>query len=161
MIYIRGQPEDYDHWAQLGNRGWSWDDVPALFQARPSTGRASTAKCTARTGRCSPRTIATGRRSAQAVIEAGRQLGLEYREDVNDLPPGAGDEHRLVPADPRRPAPRQRRAHLSAPGAEAAEPAARHRARWCIACCSTATRATGVEFSRSGGTSSASMRRAR
>ena len=26
LIYIRGQPEDYDHWAQLGNRGWSWDD---------------------------------------------------------------------------------------------------------------------------------------
>ena len=25
------------------------------------------------------------------VIEAGKQLGLEYREDVNDLPPGAGD----------------------------------------------------------------------
>ncbi|MFN8892079.1 MAG: GMC family oxidoreductase, partial [Alphaproteobacteria bacterium] len=23
MIYIRSQPEDYDHWAQLGNRGWS------------------------------------------------------------------------------------------------------------------------------------------
>ena len=27
LIYIRGQPEDYDHWQQLGNRGWGWDDV--------------------------------------------------------------------------------------------------------------------------------------
>src|ERR1700751_256523 len=27
MIYVRGQPGDFDHWAQLGNRGWSWDDV--------------------------------------------------------------------------------------------------------------------------------------
>src|ERR1700719_665129 len=27
MIYVRGQPEDFDHWGQLGNRGWSWDDV--------------------------------------------------------------------------------------------------------------------------------------
>src|SRR5207245_1377869 len=26
-----------------------------------------------------------------AVIEAGKEIGLEYREDVNDLPPGAGD----------------------------------------------------------------------
>src|ERR1700733_5524603 len=25
LIYIRGQPEDFDHWAQLGNRGWAWD----------------------------------------------------------------------------------------------------------------------------------------
>ena len=24
MVYIRGQAQDYDHWAQLGNRGWSW-----------------------------------------------------------------------------------------------------------------------------------------
>ena len=22
LIYVRGQPEDFDHWAQLGNRGW-------------------------------------------------------------------------------------------------------------------------------------------
>ena len=27
----------------------------------------------------------------QAAIEAGQQIGLEYREDVNNLPPGAGD----------------------------------------------------------------------
>ena len=32
LIYIRGQPEDYDHWAQLGNRGWSWDDVLPYFK---------------------------------------------------------------------------------------------------------------------------------
>ena len=33
LIYIRGQPEDYDHWAQLGNRGWSWDDCLPFFRA--------------------------------------------------------------------------------------------------------------------------------
>src|SRR6202034_4030594 len=27
----------------------------------------------------------------QAAIEAGKQIGLEYRDDVNNLPPGAGD----------------------------------------------------------------------
>src|SRR5438046_6630343 len=32
LIYIRGQPEDYDHWAQLGNRGWSWDDCLPFFK---------------------------------------------------------------------------------------------------------------------------------
>ena len=31
LIVIRGQPEDYDHWAQLGNRGWSWHDVLPYF----------------------------------------------------------------------------------------------------------------------------------
>ncbi len=32
MIYVRGQPEDFDHWAQRGNRGWSLGRRAALFQ---------------------------------------------------------------------------------------------------------------------------------
>ena len=32
MIYMRGQRGDYDHWAQLGNLGWSWDDVLPVFK---------------------------------------------------------------------------------------------------------------------------------
>ncbi len=32
MIYMRGQKGDYDHWASLGNAGWSWNDVLPLFK---------------------------------------------------------------------------------------------------------------------------------
>ena len=32
MIYMRGQARDYDHWRQLGNVGWSWDDVLPHFK---------------------------------------------------------------------------------------------------------------------------------
>ena len=32
MIYMRGQRSDYDHWAQLGNAGWGWDDVLPVFK---------------------------------------------------------------------------------------------------------------------------------
>ena len=32
MIYIRGQKEDYDNWADLGNDGWSWQDVLPYFK---------------------------------------------------------------------------------------------------------------------------------
>ena len=32
MIYMRGQKEDWDHWASLGNRGWSWDEVLPIFR---------------------------------------------------------------------------------------------------------------------------------
>jgi choline dehydrogenase len=33
MIYMRGQKEDWDYWASLGNRGWSWDEVLPLFRS--------------------------------------------------------------------------------------------------------------------------------
>ncbi len=32
MIYMRGQARDYDHWRQLGNAGWGWDDVLPYFK---------------------------------------------------------------------------------------------------------------------------------
>ena len=32
MVFVRGQAQDYDHWAQLGNRGWSYQDVLPIFK---------------------------------------------------------------------------------------------------------------------------------
>ena len=32
LLYVRGQPEDFDHWRQLGNAGWSFDDVLPYFR---------------------------------------------------------------------------------------------------------------------------------
>jgi choline dehydrogenase len=89
LIYIRGQPEDYDHWAQLGNRGWSWDDcLPYFRKAERWEGDGSAVR-----GKDGPLFTSKMERPAicSTVLEAGRQIGLEYREDVNDLPPGAGD----------------------------------------------------------------------
>ena len=35
-LYVRGQAADYDTWAQLGCRGWSWDDVLPYFKRAES-----------------------------------------------------------------------------------------------------------------------------
>lgn len=32
MVYMRGQRGDYDHWAGLGNRGWTWNEVLPYFK---------------------------------------------------------------------------------------------------------------------------------
>jgi len=84
LIYIRGQPEDYDHWAQLGNRGWSWDDcLPYFRKAERWEGEGGDAR-----GKEGPLFTSRIDRPAicAAALEAGLQTGLEYREDLNDLP---------------------------------------------------------------------------
>src|SRR5207244_6097513 len=89
LIYNRGQPEDYDHWAQLGNRGWSWENcLPYFRRAECWEGEETELR-----GKDGPLFTAKMDRPAicATVIEAGKELGLEYREDVNSLPPGAGD----------------------------------------------------------------------
>ena len=87
LIYVRGQPEDFDHWAQLGNRGWSWDDVlPYFKKAENWEGEANEWR-----GKGGP--LFTSRMTdipplCRAAIEAGKQIGLDYRDDVNSLPHG-------------------------------------------------------------------------
>ena len=87
LIYVRGQPEDFDHWAQLGNRGWGWDDVlPYFKKAENWEGEANEWR-----GKGGP--LFTSRMTdipplCRAAIEAGQQIGLEYRDDVNALPHG-------------------------------------------------------------------------
>ena len=90
LIYIRGQPEDFDHWAQLGNRGWSWDDVlPYFKQAENWQGEAS--ELHGKGGFLTTSPMSERPAVCQAIIDAAGELGVEYRADVNNLPPGAGD----------------------------------------------------------------------
>jgi len=37
LVYVRGQAEDYDHWRQLGNPGWSAEDVLPVFKRIEAT----------------------------------------------------------------------------------------------------------------------------
>lgn len=36
LLYVRGQAEDYDGWAQMGCTGWGWDDVLPYFKRSES-----------------------------------------------------------------------------------------------------------------------------
>ena len=41
MVHCRGNQGDFDHWAQLGNQGWGWDDVLPYFKRCESNGRGA------------------------------------------------------------------------------------------------------------------------
>lgn len=41
MVYVRGQPRDYEDWKAMGNPGWGWDDVLPYFKKSEDFDRAS------------------------------------------------------------------------------------------------------------------------
>src|ERR1700759_5195171 len=43
LLYVRGQREDYDLWAALGNRGWSYADVLPYFKKSEDQERGANA----------------------------------------------------------------------------------------------------------------------
>ena len=82
MIYIRSQPEDYDHWSQLGNRGWGSEDVfPYFRKAENWEGPEDEIH-----GKGGPLFTSNTRDQpelCQAAIDAGTQMGWDYRNDLN------------------------------------------------------------------------------
>jgi choline dehydrogenase len=149
LIYIRGQPEDFDHWAQLGNRGWGWDDVlPYFKRAENWQGEASEPHGSGGFLTTSP--MSERPAACRAIIAAAQELGLEYRADVNNLPPGAGDSIgwcQQTRGGRRRAS--AARAYLKPatkrPNLQVITGALVHRVVF------DGTRATGVEFSHNGG----------
>src|SRR5215471_17449506 len=90
MIYVRGQPEDFDHWGQLGNRGWNWDGVLPFFK-RAESWEGGEDEFHGSGGPLLTSRTADKPALCHKIIEAGTQIGCEYHEDVNHLPPGWGD----------------------------------------------------------------------
>ena len=83
MIYSRGHPEDYEEWQSLAGPGWGWADMKAAYRAiedhelGPADHR----------GAGGPVHVSTGKLrypAAEAMIEAGQQMGLTRKEDLND-----------------------------------------------------------------------------
>lgn len=87
LLYIRGQAEDYDRWAQMGNAGWSYADVLPYFRKA----EGFEAGPDAFHGGDGPLKVAALRERnplCTAFIESGVAAGLPRNDDFN----GAGQE---------------------------------------------------------------------
>ena len=83
MIYMRGQAADYDHWRQIGNIGWGWDDVLPYFLKSEDNFRGTTPMH----GAGGEWKVSRQRLSwniLHAVQEGAQEFGIMPREDFND-----------------------------------------------------------------------------
>jgi len=84
LLYIRGQPQDYDRWAELGNAGWSFEDVLPYFKKSEDNERGSD-DYHAVGGPQKVSDLRLRRPIAEHFIEAARECGIPLNEDFNGL----------------------------------------------------------------------------
>ncbi len=82
LVYIRGQAQDFDHWRQLGNIGWGFDDVLPYFRKSEDNERGADAWH----GTGGPLGVSDLRDRhplAQAWVEGAVQCGYPRNADFN------------------------------------------------------------------------------
>ncbi len=88
MVFVRGQPRDFDDWAALGNPGWGWSDVLPYFVKMEDSAHGPSAL----RGVGGPMHVSDVRADVHPLCEtylrAGEQLGLARNDDIN----GASNE---------------------------------------------------------------------
>ncbi|MEO5881026.1 MAG: GMC family oxidoreductase N-terminal domain-containing protein, partial [Caldimonas sp.] len=82
MIYLRGQPRDYDDWAAAGNPGWGWADVLPYFKRAEHNERGADAYH-GTGGPLNVKDLTTPHRFGGVFVEAGRQAGYAHNPDFN------------------------------------------------------------------------------
>jgi choline dehydrogenase len=78
MVYVRGRPEDFDAWRQLGSPGWSWSDVLPYFER---------AEQHERFGGSGPLHVTVARSTNplyRAFVEAGEAAGYNVVNSFNE-----------------------------------------------------------------------------
>jgi choline dehydrogenase len=100
MVYIRGQAEDFDHWRQLGNAGWSFEDVLPYFkrsehQVRGADGFHGTG------GPLSVSDVAQ-HPICEAFIAATSELGFARNDDFNGASQDGAGYHQTTTRNGRR-----------------------------------------------------------
>lgn len=96
LLYVRGQKEDYNRWAQMGNRGWSYDDVLPLFK-RSERHEFGEGEYHGGDGGLSVSLIRAKSEIAEAFIDAAVEMGVPRNADYNgEVQEGASYFHQTA-----------------------------------------------------------------
>ncbi len=84
LIYVRGQAEDYDRWAELGNPGWGFEDVLPYFKKSEDNQRGADQFH----GTGGPQKVSDlrlRRPIAEHFVKAATEIGIPFNEDYNGV----------------------------------------------------------------------------
>lgn len=82
LVYMRGAPQDYDGWAQMGNRGWSWADVLPYFKKSEKQERGAD-DYHGDKGELAVSSLRSPHPACQGFVAAGEAIGLPFNPDFN------------------------------------------------------------------------------
>lgn len=101
LLYIRGQREDFDHWRQLGNTGWSYDDVMPHFLQSEDQQRSGLEELHSCGG---PLAVSDVEKHpiCEAFIDAAEEAGFPRNDDFNGATQEGAGYYQLTCRDARR-----------------------------------------------------------
>lgn len=82
MIYLRGQPQDYDAWAAAGATGWAWSDVLPVF-LRAENNERGAGEFHGAGGPLNVMDLRSPNPFGEVFVEAGVEAGLAFNPDFN------------------------------------------------------------------------------
>jgi choline dehydrogenase len=83
MLYVRGNPADFDGWAQMGCRGWSFDDVLPYFRKSEDYKQAADPEYRGKGGPLKVEDYRTILALTHRFIEGAQQAGHKFSKDLN------------------------------------------------------------------------------
>lgn len=101
MMYVRGNPHDYDHWQALGNHGWSYQDVLPYFKKSEHQQRC-VSQYHGVDGELSVTDINLPAVVSQRFIDACVSMGYDYNPDFNGIQQEGVGPYQLTVKDGKR-----------------------------------------------------------
>ncbi|NBO95771.1 MAG: choline dehydrogenase, partial [Betaproteobacteria bacterium] len=85
MVWVRGQPQDYETWEKMGARGWAWRDLAPLFQKIEHFVDGDGANGRGTEGPLKVTVVSDENPLYDALFEAGKDAGYPVNPDYNSL----------------------------------------------------------------------------
>lgn len=101
MVYTRGHPSDYDHWASLGLPGWGWDEVLPYFRKAEHNERLH-GPFHGQGGPLNVADLRTGSIWHRRFVDAARQAGFPVTDDFNGAQPEGAGVYQVTQKDGER-----------------------------------------------------------